>query len=225
MKETLKEDDRPSFKKRENENLIVHAKRVEAMWKKASAVHESHGIEFCPTSYLFLWRNKRQLLETLTRASKSMLDVVVEAPIVEEWRSSTPKNRAIVREILILLSDKKTVTLSEAEVACQEHAGRESVRTCLNLGVDLHCLEKTGVHYAISDSILEESVNRLSIKMTDPHILKMCEIIVSYNTYRQLQMDTYALEKKTPLPQDSPPTLHEAIHSRGINDSGDYYKV
>ena len=222
MKETLKEDDHISFKRRESENLIVHAKRVEAMWRKASAVHESHGIDFCPTSYLFLWKNKRQILETMARASKAIIGVVVEAPIVEKWRSSTSKNRAIVREVLILVSEKQTVTLAEAEVACQGHAGRESVRKCLNLGVNLNCLEKCGEHYAISDLLIEESVHRCAIKMTDPHILKMAEVVLAYNTYREIMMDTSELEKRKPMPQDSPPTLHEAIHTRGFDDAGDY---
>jgi hypothetical protein len=207
---------------RQLENLEDHSRRMEAMWEIADNFHQNQSIDFDPMTFLLLWRNKREISRVFMRASKAMIAAVDDCPLVEEWRGATPKNMHICREILILLHEKDRITLSEAEVACQIIAKRESVRQCLKLGVEINVLEKTGEHYSASEGILREMVLRATSKIADQDIRAMSDIVTAYNTMRELMQTTNALEKNNPLPQDSPKTIHEMMHVFGTDSHGNY---
>ena len=204
------------------DSVIEHGKAAGVMWRAAETVHDNHRIEFDPVTFLFAWRNKRQLVSVMARAAKALMAAVDEAPLIEAWRSSTVKNEKIVREVMALLHEKNSVTVAEVEAKCQDFSTRETVRSCLNLGVEQTVLEKKNGHYEVSDNLTREMTDRVSIKMCDAHIREMSEIITAYNTMRSFMFKTHELEKDAQLPQDSPPTIHESIHYRGLKDDGQY---
>ena len=204
------------------ENLEDHSRRMETMWEIADNFHQNQSIDFDPMTFLLLWRNKREISRVFMRASKAMIAAVDDCKLVEQWRGATPKNMHICREVLILLHEQDQITLSEAEVACQSFAKRESVRQCLKLGVEINVLEKTGDHYAASEGILREMVLRASAKIVDENIRAMADIVTGYNAMRDLMKTTNTVERNNPLPQDAPKTIHEMMHVYGTDEHGNY---
>jgi hypothetical protein len=221
------EADNPELYKlygRINNNIIEHGQAAGTMWQRSEQVHRNHRIRFDPMTFLFSWRNRRQLASVMARAASALTAPVEEAPRIEEWRSSTVKNEKIVRATMALLNEKRSVTVAEVLEKCVNNfkTTRETVRNCLNLGVELKVLEKRNEQYEVSEILSQEITDRVSIKMCDRDVVEMAEIVNAYNLMREFMFKTYGLERDARLPQDSPASIHEQIHKRGLEDDGSY---
>ena len=147
MSQKIEEGNREIYKLygRIYDNIIDHGKAAGVMWQRSEQVHRNQRIRFDPMTFLFSWRNRRQLASVMARAASALTAPVEEAPRIEEWRSSTVKNEKIVRETLALLNEKRSVTVAEVQMKCVScfQTTRETVRNCLNLGVELNAVSYT----------------------------------------------------------------------------------
>ena len=128
---------------------------------------------------------------------------------------------------MIALTRQPNVTVSQVET--ESKASRESVRKCLNHGVDLGLLKKfsggrkSAELYEITEKLTEQLADRTAVKLHDKKLYELARLIVMIHDLRNFREQSKELERiDGHIPGDAWPTLQEALMDEGTAETGEY---
>jgi len=201
-------------------NLKEHIKYIAAAFKKRGEFYRKRGLELSPTTHTFLWSQRRYLLSASTRAILVWNSISGDSPKIESWHNATATNRVIARRIQNVLIEHRSATMSRFVVACEGIAKRESVRRCVNMGVDLGLLEKCGDGYMITQTYADELFNRVILAARHPDSVEWARMVLAVNQTETL-IQTNRFPRQDDHPLATPLTLAEEIAAGRYTGSDD----
>jgi hypothetical protein len=191
-------------------NLKEHIKYIANAFKRRGEFYRKRGLELTPSMHTFLWSQRRYLMWAGTRSVLAWDSIRGDAPTIEKWHNATVTNRMIVRRIQDVLIENKSASISRFVVECEGIAKRETVRRCVNMGVELGLIEKVGEGYAMTALYADELFNRAILGLRHPDMIEWARMVLAVN-----QAETIIQHNRFPRrddhPLDTPLTLAEEI--------------
>ena len=201
-------------------NLKEHIRFIANAFKKRGEFYRKRGLELTPSTHTFLWSQRRYLMWAGTRSVLAWDSIRGDAPTIEKWHNATVTNRMIVRRVQDVLIENKSASISRFVVECEGIAKRETVRRCVNMGVDLGLLEKVGEGYAMTTLYADELFNRAILGLRHPDMVEWARMVLAVNQAETLILDN-RFPRRDDHPLDTPPTLAEEIAAGRYTGSDD----
>lgn len=201
-----------------HKNLREHIKFAIHVFKKRGEFYRERGLELSPTVHTFLWQNRRYVIDVTTRAMLALFKLRKdESPLIAQWRSTSPLNGAIAREVQDVLIQRREATLSRLATAAEDTGSREAVRRCLKIGVDLGLLKHKANQYSITPLYADELFSRSILRLRDPDIVEFARVVMSLHNLEQMVLDP-KYQRDSDHPLTTPLTFTEAIAAGHYDD-------
>jgi hypothetical protein len=208
-------------------NIIDHGFAALSGMKKRSKVYERHNIDFDPLINTLLFRHRRYINFLLAEGSLALIAQVNEGEDVQKWRSASLQTPLITRHCMIALTRQATVTVSQVET--ESKASRESVRKCLNHGVELGLLKKSAGGkksaelFEITEKLTEQLADRTALKLHDQKLYELSRLIVMIHELRDFREKSKELERIDGIiPGDAWRILQEVLLEQDKDETGEY---